>query len=131
MDFSHIEYREISLNFLLLLDIAPIKKSSSLVPLLIPDHILGKKVSLIDFRQILPEILPVMCIFSYTIMTYLKNLEGTKSLNTKQFPAGLSPRIMHQVSPFLPKCPLLWWCSVALTRCRLSPLLSLSLYGKI
>ena len=107
MDFSHIEYREISLNFLLLLDIAPIKKSSSLVPLLIPDHILGKKVSLIDFRQILPEILPVMCIFSYTIMTYLKNLEGTKSLNTKQFPAGLSPRIMHQVSPFLPKCPLL------------------------
>ena len=131
MDFSHIEYREISLNFLLLLDIAPIKKSSSLVPLLIPDHISGKKVSLIDFRQILPEILPVMCIFSYTIMTYLKNLEGTKSLNTKQFPAGLSPRIMHQVSPFLPKCPLLWWCSVALTRCRLSPLLSLSLYGKI
>ena len=72
-----------------------------------------------------------MCIFSYTIMTYLKNLEGTKSLNTKQFPAGLSPRIMRQVSPFLPKCPLLWWCSVAPTRCRLSPLLSLSLYGKI
>ena len=38
--------------------------------------------------------LPEACIFSSIIMTYLKNLVGTKSLNTKQFPAGLSHRII-------------------------------------
>ena len=46
-----------SLNFPLLLDITPIKKSSSPVSLMITDHILGKKVSPIAFRQILPKIL--------------------------------------------------------------------------
>ena len=53
--------------------------------------------------------MPVVCIFSYTIKTCLKRLDGTKSLNTKQWcPAELSPRIIHQVSPFLPKMfPLL------------------------
>ena len=52
-------------------------------PFLIKDHIFGKKVSLIAFRQILPKTFPVPCMFSYTIMTYLKNLDGTKPLNTK------------------------------------------------
>ena len=58
-----------------------------------------KKVSLIDFKQILPKILPAAYIFSYTIMTNLKKLIGTKSLNTKQSPAGLSPRIIPHYPP--------------------------------
>ena len=37
------------------------------------------------------SILPVVHIFSLTIMTYLKMLIGIKSLNTKQCPARLSP----------------------------------------
>ena len=71
-----------------------------------------KKVSLIAFRQILPKMLLVARIFSYTIFIYLKKLDGTKSLNTKQFSAGLSPRIIPQVSPFLPKIspPLMFLC---------------------
>ena len=117
-----------SLNFLLLLDITSAKRSISLVRLLITDHILRKK-SLIAFRQILVKILPAACIFSYTIMTYLKKLHGTNSLNTKQCPVGLSTRIIPQVSPFLPKFPLLCWCFVAPARCGLSPF-PLNLYGK-
>ena len=35
--------------------------------------------------------LPVVHIFSLTIMTYLKMLIGIKSLNAKQFSARLSP----------------------------------------
>ena len=59
------------------------------ITLLIADHILGKKVSLIVFKtQILPKSLPVMRILSFTILTYLKKLIGIKSLNTKQCPAG-------------------------------------------
>ena len=53
------------------------------------------------------------CIFiTYTIITYLKKLDGTKSLNTKQCPVGLSPTIIPQVSPFLPKVspPLMLLC---------------------
>ena len=55
--------------------------------------------------QILPKMLPVMHIFSFAIMTYLKKLTGTKSLNREQCPAGLSPRIIPSlpVSLFLPK----------------------------
>ena len=79
----------------------------------ITDHILGIKVSLIDFRYILPNILPAACIFGYTILTYLKNVDGIKCLD----------------SLFLPKCPLFWCCFVAPTRCGLSRLL-LKLYGK-
>ena len=63
-------------------------------------------------------------------MTYLKTLDGTTPLNTKQYPAGLSPWIIPQVSPFLPKCPLLWCCFVAPTLCGLSSL-PLNLYGKL
>ena len=61
---------------------------------LITDHILEKKVFLIAFRQILPKILPAASIFSNTILTNLKKLIGNKSLNTKQYPAALSPRII-------------------------------------
>ena len=116
-------------NFPLLLDMAPTKKSSSLALLHNADHILGKKVSLIVFRQFLPNILPVACIFSYTIMTYLKKLDGTKTLNTKQCPVGLSPRIIPHITSFLPKWPLLWCCFVGTTLCGLSPL-RLNLCGK-
>ena len=107
----------------------PNQKIESLRPC--PDnrpHI-GKKVSPIAFRQILRKILPVPGSFSNTSMTYLKRLVGTKSLNTKQCPAGLSPRIVPPVSSFLPKCLLLWCCFVSHTRCGLSPL-SLNLCGK-
>ena len=52
-----------------------------------------KKVSLISFRQISRNILPVACIFSSTIMTHLKKLVVTKSLDIKHCPAGLSPCI--------------------------------------
>ena len=67
--------------------------------LLITDHVLEKKVSLIDFGQSFSKILPQACIFSNTIMPYLKKLIGTKSLNTKQCPAGLSPGIIPHYSP--------------------------------
>ena len=101
-----------SLNFPLLLDITPTKKSSHTIPLLITDHLLGKGVSLIALREILLKLLFGACIFSYTIMTYLKKLDGTKTLNAKQCPLGSSPRIIPQVSPFLPKMspPLMLFC---------------------
>ena len=80
-----------SLNFFLLLGITPPK---NWVPLF-PDHKpnIRKKVSVIAFRQILSKILPKACIFSNTIITYLKKFIGTKSFNTKHWTAGLSPRI--------------------------------------
>ena len=76
------------------------------------DHIVERIVSLIAFRQIVSKILHVASIFSYTIMTYLKKLDGIKSLNTKQCPSGLSPRIIPKMSPFLPKIflPLMLFC---------------------
>ena len=49
---------------------------------------IGKKVSLIDFRKLLAKG------FSYKIMNYLKKLVETKSINTKQCAARLSPRII-------------------------------------
>ena len=97
-----------SLNFLRTLDIAPTKKSNPPISLLIIDYILWKKASVIAFRLILPKFFSAACILSYTIMTYLKNLDGTNSINTKQCPTRLSPRIIPQVSLFLPKMlPLL------------------------
>ena len=44
-----------SLNFPFLFDTPSTKKSSLFVPPLIADPIIGKKVSLIAFRQILPK----------------------------------------------------------------------------
>ena len=61
---------------------------------------IGKKGISNSFRQILLKILPPACIFSHAVMTYLERLVGTKFLNTKQCPAGLSPRIIPH---FLPK----------------------------
>ena len=66
---------------------------------LIIDHILVKKVSLIAFRQIFSKILLDAYIFSNTIKTYLKKLIGTKSINTKQYQSGLSPRIISHYPP--------------------------------
>ena len=43
--------------------------------------------------------------FSYTIMTYLKKLNGTKSLNKKQCTPGLSPRIIPGYLPFYQNAP--------------------------
>ena len=82
------------LNFPLLLDITPTKKLGRPMPPLITDHILEKKVSLIFFRLILQKILPAAYIFSNTTMTNLKELIAYISLNKKQCPAGLSPRII-------------------------------------
>ena len=45
----------------------------------------------ISGTDISTKILPVMHIFSLTIMTYLKMLIGIKFLNTKQFSTRLSP----------------------------------------
>ena len=67
--------------------------SQSPFPPLITDHTL-EKVFVIAFRQILPKILPAVYIFSNTIIINLKKLIGKKFLNTKQCPAGLSPRII-------------------------------------
>ena len=74
-----------SFNFPLLLDITPTKKLSTL---------LEKKVSRIAFKQVLPKILCATCIFSQEIMSYLKKLIGTVSLDTKHCPAGLPSRII-------------------------------------
>ena len=89
------------LNFTILLNIASTKKLSFLAPLLISDHILWKKVSLIAFRQILLNVFMHFhaCIFSYTIMAYLKKLDGTKSLKTKYYPVRLSSRIIPRYLP--------------------------------
>ena len=59
----------------------------------------GQKVSTIAVRQILLTILLAVRIFSFTMMTYLKELIGIESLNTKQSPAELFPRISPPVSP--------------------------------
>ena len=69
------------------------------IPLWITDYILGKKVSLIVFKtQVSPKNLSVTRILSFTIITYLKKLIGIKSLNAKQCPAGLSPRVIPSTS---------------------------------
>ena len=60
---------------------------------------LEENVSLIALREILSKFLPEAFIFSDTIMTYLKKFVETKSLNTKQCPTGLSPRIILHYSP--------------------------------
>ena len=61
-------------------------------PLWRADHMFGKKVSPIVFRQTFyPKIVSVAHIFSFTIMNYLNNSIRTKSLNTKECPTRLSP----------------------------------------
>ena len=105
---------------------------------LITDHILGKKVSLIAFREILPKILPEGCIFSNTIINYLKQLVGIKFFNTKQCSSGLSPRIIPLYPLNIYGKP--WECgripptvkSLLISPNRKSPLINLllSLYQK-
>ena len=58
-----------------------------------------RKISVIAFRKILSNILPVECISSHTIMVNLKKFLGTKSFNTKQYLDGLSPRIIRHYLP--------------------------------
>ena len=57
---------------------------------LIADRML-QKVSLIVFRQILPDFLPLVYIFSFIMPNYLKNLIEIKSLSIEQCPPELSP----------------------------------------
>ena len=68
-------------------------------------HAWKKAISDSFQTQILPNILPVARILSFTMMTYLKKLIRIKSLNTRQCPAGFSPRIIPSspVSSLLPK----------------------------
>ena len=80
-----------SLNFPLLLDTTPTEKLSPPVPWSQTTYWKNILVFLIAFRQILSKILPEECIYSNTIMTYLKKLVGTKSINTKKYPVELSP----------------------------------------
>ena len=78
-------------------------------------HIYCKKVSLIAYRQILPKILHVVLIFSFTIMAYFEKFVGIKSYSTKQCPAELSPWIIPPVLLILPKMfPLLSSCLLPL-----------------
>ena len=50
-----------------------------------PGPHIGKKVALIAFKQILPKILPVVCISRSMIIFYLKSLVGTKSIKFALF----------------------------------------------
>ena len=56
-------------------------------------------ISLIAFKQILQKILAAAYIFSYTVINNLKKLIETKSCNTKQCEAGLSPGIIPHYPP--------------------------------
>ena len=86
--FVTLKCKTKSLNFPILLDVTLIR------PSLPWSHSTYWKKYLIAFRQILPKILPAVYIFNNTIMTNLKKFIWNKSLNTKQCPAGLSPRIL-------------------------------------
>ena len=90
--------------------LSPTKKFSTHVPLS------TYEVSLIAFRQILSA----TCIFRYTIMTYLKKLDGTKLSVQQDYLPELYPRHPHSYQ----KCPLLWCCLIAPTSrgCWLSTL---------
>lgn len=61
-----------------------------------------KKVSIINFRQILPKILLVMDIFKFIIGTYLKKFIRIKSPSTIQSPAKLSTWIIPPISIISP-----------------------------
>ena len=59
----------------------------------------------------------------------LEKLPGTKSPNTKQCPARLSPRIIPLYHPSEQACLFFWCCVVSSTKRGLSPIPS-SLCGK-
>ena len=81
------------------------------IPLLISDNIWKKGISDSFQTYILSKIIAATHTFSFKIMTYLKKFIGIKSLNRKQCPEGLSPRILPSpsVSPFLPKDNKIKW----------------------
>ena len=105
-------------NLTLLLDISPHHKIESYpfpscLTLSLPwlQTTYWIKVSLITFRQILPNILLVVHIFSFIITTYLKTFSGIKSLSTKQCTTELFLWIIPPVYRILPKIfPLLFSC---------------------
>ena len=82
------------LDFPLVLDITPHST---------PTKKLSPPVSSLISEHILPKTLPAERIFSYTSMTYLKNLVKALFFNTEQCPAGLSSRIIPSVFIFLPR----------------------------
>ena len=57
------------------------------IPPLITDKILEKMIA---FKQLLPNILLPLHIFSFIIMTYVKKVIGIESLSTKQCLGELS-----------------------------------------
>ena len=65
---------------------------------------LGKKVSLIAFRQVLTKILPAACIqlYNYDLFENAR-LKLSPLKPKKKCPAGLSPRIICEVSLLLTK----------------------------
>ena len=88
--------------------VLPLSFMSHPIPPLIADQILEKKIA---FKQISPNILPLVHIFIFTIMTYLKSIIGIESLSTKQIPGELSPWITLLVfSMLLNMFPLLSSC---------------------
>ena len=72
--------------------ISSLQKIVSPCPLM-KDHTLEKKISQVALREILSKVMPGACIFSNTIMTYMKRLVGTKSLTAKQCSADYLPQL--------------------------------------
>ena len=66
-------------------------------------HILGKKVSLIAFTQVLTKLLPAAFSHLQNYVLFEKARLKLSLFNTKKCPAGFYPRIIQQVSPSLPK----------------------------
>ena len=108
------------LDFPLVLDITPHST---------PTKKLSPPVSSLISEHILPKTLPAECIFSYTIMTYLKNFVKALFFNTEQCQAGLSLRIIPPVSIFLPRNALSFNVEL-LCPPRVDWLLPLNLLGK-
>ena len=74
-------YPSIKCPFHQKIEFSPFVSCPSVFPLIICYiGYIGKKVTLIAFRQILHKISPVLCIFRSTLMTYLKKLAAIKSI---------------------------------------------------
>ena len=98
--------------------ISPPLKSRVLCPSSDDRPHIEKKISLI--KQIVTKIFACGMHFQLHNLNLFEKV-WTKSFNAKQSPAGLSSRIIPQVSPFLPKIPLIRCCFVASTICGHSP----------
>lgn len=64
---------------------------------------ISRPSTLLRVLLILPTILPAIGIFSFTVMTSLKNFIGLKFFKTKWYPTGLSIRIIPPVTSVLSK----------------------------